>query len=111
MNLALGILSIITVIIIMLIGATITIGLLKKESAFEENWFIYSVLAIIVALTIITFTALPSNYTLYKTILVLLGLLGVLGVYLGKTKKLDYKFSVLLITISLLGNFYIGFLM
>ena len=108
---ALGILSIITVIIIMLIGATITIGLLKKDGAFDENWFVYSVLAIIVALTIITFTALPSNYIVYKIISVLLGLLGVLGVYLGKTKKMDFKISVVLITISLLGNFYIGFLM
>lgn len=108
---ALGILSIITVIIIMLIGATITIGLLKKDSAFDENWFLYSVLAIILALTIITFTALPSNYIVYKIISVLLGLLGVLGVYLGKTKKMDFKISVVLITISLLGNFYIGFLM
>ena len=108
---ALGILSIITVIIIMLIGATITIGLLKKDSAFDENWFLYSVLAIILALTIITFTALPSNYIVYKIISALLGLLGVLGVYLGKTKKMDFKISVVLITISLLGNFYIGFLM
>lgn len=108
---ALGILAIVVVIIIILIGAAITIGLLKKESAFEANWFVYSVLAIIAVLTIITFTALPSNYVLNKTILVLLGLVGVLGVYLGKTKKLDYKVSLALITISLLGNFYIGFLM
>ena len=108
---ALGVLSIMTIVIIMLIAATITIGLLKKDSAFSENWFTYSVLALIVVITIITYTSLPINYISYKVTTVVLGLLGVLGVYLSKTKKVDYKISIVLIAISLLGSFYIGFLM
>lgn len=110
-SLALGILSILTITIIILIVSTITIGLLKKNDIFNKNWFIYYILILIAVLTVITFTALPSNYIIYKTVSVLLGLVGVLGVYLGKTKKLDIKINVVLISISLLGNFYIGFLM
>ena len=108
---ALGFLFIITSIIAILIISTITISFFRKEDILKKNWFTCFILAFIVVLTIISFTALPSNYVIYKIITVSLGLLGLLGLYLNKVKNVEFKISIFLIIISLLGNFYIGFLM
>lgn len=108
---ALGFLFIITSIIAILILSTITISFFRKEDILKKNWFTWFILIFIVVLTIISFTALPSNYVIYKIITVSLGLLGLLGLYLNKVKNVEFKISIFLIIISLLGNFYIGFLM
>lgn len=108
---ALGFLFIITSIIGILIVSTIIVSFLSKGDILKKNWFIYYILSFIVVLTVISFTALPSNYIIYKIISVSLGLLGVLGVYLTKVKNLEFKIVIFLIALSLLGNFYIGFLL
>ncbi|WP_066895517.1 hypothetical protein [Clostridium nigeriense] len=108
---ALGILFILTIVIGILILSTVGIGFFSKDNILNKKWYAYYALIAILVLTIITFTALPSNYIIYKSLTVLLGLLGILGIYLGKTKKVHYKIGIFLISISLLGNFYIGFLM
>lgn len=106
---ALGFLFITTIIIGIIIAATITIAFLKKDTIFNEIWFIYCSLILIAALTVIAFTALPSSYVIYRIIAISLGALGALGVYLGKLKKLGFKMSIVIIAISLIGNYYISF--
>lgn len=108
---AIGILSILTFVVALLILASIVLGFLKRDYILNKSWFIYGNLILIILLTFISFTALPSNYVIYKIITIILGVLGLLALYLNKIGKLKHEYALILITISLLGNFSIGFLL
>lgn len=108
---AIGILSITTLIVAILIISTIILGFLKRGDILNKSWYIYSNSLLIILLTFISFTALPSNYIIYKSITIILGAVGLLALYLNKIGKLKHEYALILITISLLGNFCIGFLL
>lgn len=108
---AIGILTILTVILALLILGSIVLGFLKRDHILNEAWFIYGNLILIILLTFMSFTALPSNYIIYKIITIILGVVGLLALYLNKIGKLKHEYALILITISLLGNFLIGFLL
>ena len=108
---AIGILSITTLIVSILIISTIILGFLKRGDILNKSWFIYYNLILIIVLTFISFTSLPSNYIGYKFLTVILAILGLLSLYLNKIGKLKNQYALILIIISLVGNFYIGFLL
>lgn len=106
---AIGILTILIVVAALLILSSIVLGFLKKDYILNKRWFIYCNLILIILLTFMSFTALPSNYVIYKIIIIILGVVGLLALYLNKLGKLKHEYTLILITISLVGNFYIGF--
>ena len=106
---AIGIITILTAVLGLLILGSIVLGFLKRDHILNESWFIYGNLILIILLTFMSFTALPSNYIIYKIITIILGVVGLLALYLNKIGKLKHEYALILITISLLGNFLIGF--
>lgn len=108
---AIGILSIITVIVAILIISTIVLGVLKRGEILNKSWYKYCTAFLIILLTFITFTSLPSNYIAYKLLISALAIVGLLSLYLNKIGKLKNDYTIIIVIISLIGNFCIGFLL
>ena len=107
---ALYILMIIVIIMGSLLLATIFAAFFSKGKLQKNKVFLYLTGAFILLITFFAITTVPNNYVFHKIISILLAFGGLVGIYLARFKSSNYKIVGFLLTLSLMGNFYIAFL-
>lgn len=101
---ALGLLFVLTVILLVLFLISIGLLVYKGGKLGEKNIFFGIIVIYALVLAFISFTALPTNYTIQRIVCLIAGILGIISIVF---KKNNFKISRLILVTSMILSFFI----